>query len=44
MEKPLMQGPFYNENREITVYCIFGGNLGYIEDYFSNMEGNCTSP
>jgi hypothetical protein len=28
MEKPLMQGPFYNENREITVYCIFGGNLG----------------
>jgi hypothetical protein len=28
MEKPLMQGPFYNENREITVYCILGGNLG----------------
>jgi hypothetical protein len=26
-----MQGPFYNENREITVYCIFGGNLGYIK-------------
>jgi hypothetical protein len=29
MEKPLMEGPFYNENREITVYCILGGNLGY---------------
>jgi hypothetical protein len=27
MEKPLMEGPFYNENREITVYCILGGEF-----------------